>query len=280
MALILPESATTDAYPALPQPGVTLTGGEAFQRIQALSMVSKAGFHGVELGGAPGELGNPSRMTGLARKDLLKTLRETGLSPLAIRSDVRVGLASGRERRAERDRLRAFLDLGHGIACPLIVVQASRSGKGMDAARYALDAVYEAESSLEQGGLHLAVEAGGDAASFLADPEARDRFLAESPAAVGLALVHGDLAAAVPAEEDMQRLSGRVKLVRLSAAKGYEGSLGLDNREMALKMIKTFRQKDFRGSITVLPGIDALDLEELRRLCQSILSFFSQAMMR
>ncbi|GEM_PF-3239053 len=258
----------------VPQAALAIPSARGFRAPECLSAVGRAGFPSVELDGTRGGLADPRRMVGLARTNLIRALRGSGLLAIAVRMEVPLGLSDRAAQRSARESLLAAVDLAQALESPLAVVQSAAGEPRSDASGYALDVIYDADTALTRSGVRLALMIGGP---VLAQPEERDRLLAQAPATVGLALEDADLDRAELGPEAVGRLAAQVWHVRLHATDRPQAGLRLDNEERARRMLTALARAGYSGPVAVAPEVRDLDRKALADLWRACVAFLPTA---
>jgi hypothetical protein len=277
MALIVPDAGEF-AAPAAPEVGLTLAGAAPWRRLESLATVARAGFQRVELGGASGELGDPQRLQGLGRRELLRALREAELVPAAVQSAAVVGLAQRGRRAEEKSALQRSVELAEALGAPVVVLRGGCAAGGEEAARYALDTLYDVEQMLQETGVALALEAGGRADDLLAVPESRRVLVAEAPQAVGIGLDVADLRGGALGPRAVAALAPRARWARLAATAERAAGLVLDSMDESQTMLCDLGSAGYGGSLGVrVPG-EGADRASLADLHRRLVAFVPQAL--
>lgn len=277
MGLILPDQMGETTRACMPpEPGLTLAGVSTFQHLDAVEMAARAGFRRVELGAGAGELGDPSRMVGLARTELRRSLREHGVVPRALCSAAAVGATTAALQTSVRDEVRRLIDLAAGLEAPLIVVQDDAGCATLDAVRYALDLLHDLDTDLTRSEVRLALEPGPG--SFLGTGAARDLLLRERPSRIGLALADGDLSPDGLSAQAAGSLAEDVWYSRLSAVLSPTGDLALVE-EPARALLAALRGSGALGDVSLRLAAARATPAQVRSLYEQMLSFLPGALL-
>ncbi|MHC4884274.1 MAG: TIM barrel protein [Planctomycetota bacterium] len=277
MSILLPSDVAGESIAAPPEAALTLTGVSALQQTGFLSSLAVAGFRRVELGGGEGDLGNPTRMVGLALTELQKSLRDGGIETSSLLSTAGVGSSLAPRRQGARDAILRSIDLAHSLECPLVVVGGEVGpGSAADAAHYALDTLHDVDTALGRSGVKLAVRGCGPG-SLLASGEARSILLGEAPDSVGLSLADRDLASEGVSADTAGTLAGRTLRAGIGANQVKARGLMLSDEASARDLLGRLGGNGFSGTLAVTPTLEHVDREELRRLYESLLTFVPSA---
>ncbi|MCX7934626.1 MAG: sugar phosphate isomerase/epimerase [Planctomycetota bacterium] len=230
---------------------------------------ARAGFRQIEISASRGELADPLRLIGLGASRLKADLRHLDLGIAAICWRGPAAARSALSRREALSALRAVLEAGHTLGSALLTIRGETTSPEEKAEgwRYLLDVIYDLETDLRRAGMAAALEAGGEAADALTDPQVIRDFLAAAPADTRLAWDQEYFSAQRTA---LGELVTRAAHVRLPAAQDERDRLILADAQGAGDMVAAVSATG-GGAIAVLPHCAGRPSEDdLRALHQEV----------